>query len=411
MPEEGTSQPGEQPSLDDQLKLARIEKLRLEIADLRTPWWKRAPTFGFYGAILATVVAILGIFYGEYSRRQDVAKGAIHDFIERQIERLRDANTRESAAMLLRDQKDAYDLLISKYQRSRDDSLRAGIIFALLYLDVNVEFLARRALQDNNPRVAHYACLALLKRGDTTALDGFLEKQRSKQRIKDDGEMVLIPSGSFWIGDDQGEFQEQPKHLVYVKAFYIDKHEVTNTHFEKFVQDTGYQSEGNWQKGYTSDTRDHPVVNVSWNDAVAYAQWAGRRLPTEAEWEKAARGGLIGKKYPWGDSLFHEMANFAGVSGKDKWLQTAPVRGFGANGFGLFDMAGNVAEWVADWYEETYYRHSLTENPKGPNSGIYRVLRGGSCYDFIPSQLRCAYRSRDIPNKFYAYWGFRCAKD
>ncbi|MFC1712224.1 SUMF1/EgtB/PvdO family nonheme iron enzyme [Candidatus Poribacteria bacterium] len=227
---------------------------------------------------------------------------------------------------------------------------------------------------------------------------------------KDGAEMALIPAGNFRMGSDDGEDDEKPVHTVYVDAFYMDKYPVTNTQYRRFVQATGHsepRSLGGFRPWsnlkFSGD--DQPVVCVSWNDAQAYAQWAGKRLPTEAEWEKAARGGLMDMKYPWGNEIKDENANY-GVNVK----HTTPVSSYPPNDYGLYDMAGNIWEWCADWYGENYYLDSPSLDPEGPGSGVLRVLRGGSWNHSRPSNLRVSYRSPGTPDILSNHVGFRCAE-
>ena len=234
---------------------------------------------------------------------------------------------------------------------------------------------------------------------------------------KDGAIMALIPAGDFQMGDsfNEGSSDERPVHTVYIDAFYIDVYEVTNAQYKKFMDATGYKSPPFWDD-YRFNAPDRPVVGVSWHDAVVYADWAGKRLPTEAEWEKAARGGLVGKRYPLGDTITRDDANYDhwGTGGKDIWPYTSPVGSFAPNGYGLYDMAGNVYEWVADWHAPDYYAYSPGSNPKGPNSGSSRVLRGGSWHDALAedhgtSCLRVATRYSSGPTFEFYYIGFRCA--
>jgi len=225
---------------------------------------------------------------------------------------------------------------------------------------------------------------------------------------QDGAPMVLIPAGEFQMGDafDEGNSDERPVHTVYVDAFYMDVYEVTNAQYKKFMDATGYKAPTDWDDD-SFNAPDHPVVGVSWHDAKAYAEWAGKRLPTEAEWEKAARGGLVGKRYPWGDEITHNDANYDDTGGKNQWSNTSPVGGFAPNGYGLYDMAGNVWEWCADWHGSNYYSKSLKLNPTGPKSGSYRVLRGGLWY-YNAFTLRVACRNARTSTSTNSNIGFRC---
>ena len=245
--------------------------------------------------------------------------------------------------------------------------------------------------------------------------------------------MVLIPAGEFQMGsdDDDAYDDEQPVHTVYVDAFFIDTHEVTNAQYWEFLD-----ANPNWQKhriddkfhngkylfhwdgnDYPRGKSNHPVTYVSWYAAMAYAQWAGKRLPTEAEWEYAARGGLNGKKYPWGDTITPGDANYDWRHVGD----TTAIGQYAPNGYGLYDTAGNVWEWTLDAYNEAFYAHSPRENPLAgkmtlrevltnySNVTTERVLRGGGWSN--PAWfLRVA--DRDLLTPANPGWanGFRCAR-
>ena len=234
--------------------------------------------------------------------------------------------------------------------------------------------------------------------------------------------MALIPSGSFEMGDHLDNVERAlPVHTVELDAFYMDVNEVTVGQFKQFIQLSGYNYEGNWlDVDKHSPTADHPMIYVTWYDAMAYSKWAGKRLPTEAEWEYAARGGLIGKRYPWADaeSVARKYANYYGTGGKDRWNKSsAPVGKFKPNKYGLYDMAGNVWEFCADWYNEKYYKNSPTKNPLGPDTGQLfdwggpcRVLRGGSWHS-AASALNVAFRGFSIPDDRHYFTGFRCVSE
>ena len=229
----------------------------------------------------------------------------------------------------------------------------------------------------------------------------------------DGAKMALIPAGSFEMGDSKDEPEawmkrSLPVHTVELDALYMDVNEVTMSQFKQFVEESGYAYEGNWNEvAKYSPTDKHPMIWVTWDNAAAYAKWAGKRLPTEAEWEYAARGGLSGKRYPWGDELTHDDANYWGTGGKDKWEYCAPVGSFESNGYGLYDMAGNVWEWCSDWFGGGYYATSPLKNPTGPTTGNQRVLRGGSWY-YGTFYLRAAFRGNNSPTLPYNFNGFRC---
>jgi len=235
--------------------------------------------------------------------------------------------------------------------------------------------------------------------------------------------MVYIPAGNFIMGSksDEGSDNERPQHNVYLDAYFIDQYEVTNAEYYRFWLADGAGSSshtpgGDWP-GVATEKPNHPIVYVSWFDATAYAEWAGKRLPTEAEWEKAARG-TDARVYPWGNDFNLNIgrimvhANYSDGGKVDGYDGTSPVGSFptGVSVYGCFDMAGNVWEWLADWYDANYYSKSPVKNPLGPGAGEYRVLRGGSWYVNIGS-LRCAYRLADTPADRYSSLGFRCAQD
>ena len=221
---------------------------------------------------------------------------------------------------------------------------------------------------------------------------------------------VTIPAGEFLMGSDakrdcDAYEDEQPQHLVYVRRYQIARVPVTNAQYKAFVDATGHRAPNHWQRGrIPADKEDHPVVYVSWYDAQTFCSWAGARLPTEAEWEKAARGS-DGRKYPWGDSAPDcGKAQYHGCGGETVVAGSKPA---GASPSGVLDMAGNVWEWCQDWYGENYYASSPSRDPQGPDSGNRRVVRGGSWY-FNEWYVRAANRHWNVPIFRYDLVGFRC---
>lgn len=300
--------------------------------------------------------------------------------------------------------------------------------------------------------------------------------------------MVWIPGGTFQMGSASGPADCLPVHQVTLDGFWMDQSEVTNAEFQKFVEATGYVTVAErpvtpqefpaggardfisslkepvepgalvfveppratsladffqwwrWQPGASwkhpegpgssiADRMDHPVVQVAWEDAAAYAKWAGKRLPTEAEWEYAARGGLDRKTYVWGDQKLPDGKNMANTwtgefpiqnSAEDGWPRTAPVKSYPPNAFGLHAMSGNVWEWTEDWYRPDYYKNSPEKNPPGPadshdpdEAGLpKKVMRGGSflCSDTYCLGYQPGRRSRTSPDTALQHLGFRCVK-
>ena len=227
---------------------------------------------------------------------------------------------------------------------------------------------------------------------------------------KDGAPMVLVPAGEFILGSEQGDDDEQPVHRVFLDSFYLDTFEVTNGRFAKFV--AAIQSEPPW--GFADhDTpvlhADRPVRWVTWLEATGYCLWAGKRLPTEAEWEKAARG-TDGRTYPWGQEPPTPVHAVFGL--KEGAETVAPIgdREKGTSPYGVRDLAGNLYEWVTDWYDDAFYTTTPTINPRGPGAGTAKVQRGGS-YINSPYRLRASFRTKGDPTEHDPHVGFRCAQD
>ena len=269
-----------------------------------------------------------------------------------------------------------------------------------------------------------------LRSGQSTPWEVHLEKISQIQKVTVPSSatpegMVLVPAGEFQMGSNDGKFDEKPVHTVYVDAFYMDVYEVTNAEYKKFVDAnpqwrkdhiSSRYHDGNYLKHWTGNSYgrgDHPVVYVSWYGAMAYAEWAGKRLPTEAEWERAARGGLSGKKYPWGNFLDSSKAQYRGGG-------TTAVGTYPPNKYGLYDMVGNVWEWCLDAYDGDFYQSSPHRNPIAGADGLTkvtsmfttvkssRVLRSGAWSN--RSALRVADRRRFSPVLTDNGSGFRCAR-
>lgn len=292
-----------------------------------------------------------------------------------------------------------------------------------------------------------------------------MEKRKSNQ-VKFPEDMVCILQGSFLMGtnDSEGflEDGEGPIREIYVDPFYIDTTAVTNAEFKQFVKETGYHTEAEkfgwsfvfhkfvskftalssrrvikapwwlavnnafWYQpegegSSIEDRMDHPVTHISWKDANAYCNWAGKRLPTEAEWEIAARGGLVQKKFPWGNQLKPEEEHHCNIwqgefplknTKRDGYVGTAPSKSFPYNGFGIYNTSGNVWEWCYDWFEKEHDALNNV-NPQGPQKGEAKVIRGGSylCHKSFCNRYRVGARSSNTPDSSSGNIGFRCVAD
>ncbi len=240
---------------------------------------------------------------------------------------------------------------------------------------------------------------------------------------KDGAPMVVIPAGSFTMGSNEGLPAERPEHVVTLDTYAIDRYEVSLRLYRKFLQEAQRDAPPTWDDEAAETVGDRPAVGVSWADASAYCTWAGKRLPTEAEWEKGARG-TDGRRYPWGHMQpFVDIANY----NRGVWVSEAVtlvnvaggVEGMsvrhglkegGRSPYGLHHMAGNAAEWVADWYDREYYAKSPDKNPTGPAKGEKKVIRGGSWSD-LPVALRSSARVSAEPDFQDRGIGFRCAME
>ena len=253
------------------------------------------------------------------------------------------------------------------------------------------------------------------------------QKQEESEATEQPGSMIVIPEGEFTMGDNEGLRNERPEHKIWLDSYEIDRFEVTMKEYQKFLDDNySIEPPPLWDDGVAvREAADRPAVGVTWEAANKYCKSVGKRLPTEAEWEKAARG-TDGRRFPWGHMQpFVDIARYnQGITGWVSYTLTlAPVtsgvtgmsirhglKTGGKSPYGLYHMAGNAAEWVSDWYDRDYYEVSPAKNPKGPESGELKGLRGGSWED-EPRRIRVTARSAAEPEFSDLTIGFRCAKD
>ncbi|MDF0643230.1 MAG: SUMF1/EgtB/PvdO family nonheme iron enzyme [Nitrospira sp.] len=271
-------------------------------------------------------------------------------------------------------------------------------------------------------------CLAAMTAGVLSLAAASPELMKDGQTVdvkavagKDGAPMILIPAGAFKMGSNEGLPNERPEHQVLLDNYYIDQYEVTLSLYRKFLESGNHDSPPTWDDEAATTVGDRPAVGMKWDDAAAYCQWVGKRLPTEAEWEKAARG-TDGRRYPWGHMQpFVDIANYnRGVwvseavtlvsvtSGLEGMSVRHGLKTGGRSPYGLAHMAGNAAEWVADWYDREFYQLSPEKNPTGPSKGEKRVIRGGSWAD-LPPALRVTARFSAEPEFEDRTIGFRCA--
>lgn len=334
-----------------------------------------------------------------------------------------------------------------------------------------VKFMCEKAFGESMAEKEQTPCCAASRSGDQKS-DQSREQSQKEENSKsvDISRMVKVPSGEFVMGTDSNigfpQDGEGPTREVYTDSFYIDQHAVTNAEFYQFVSETGYTTDAE-QYGWSfvfenflseedekhvvgavdsapwwtavegacwfrpdgpsstiEDKLTHPVTHISWEDAVAYAEWAGKRLPTEAEWEKAARGGLHQATYPWGDELRPDGDHRCNIwqgdfpdhnTGDDGFTSTCSVDEFNQNGYDMYNVSGNVWEWCSDWFSPDYHTSETYDsiNPTGPDTGDARVMRGGSflCHRSWCNRYRVAARSKNTPRSSTANIGFRTAVD
>ena len=244
-------------------------------------------------------------------------------------------------------------------------------------------------------------------------LERLRKNRAAEQAAVVETSVVEIPEGTFAMGSDGGQAleDERPKHQVWLSTFFMDLHEVTTEQYALFLSATHRVAPWQWNLVDLSQHGDRPVIGVDWADAEAYCRWKGKRLPTEAEWEKSARG-TDGRLYPWGNQLpAKERANFA-LGARFSYSQVLmPALSYesGKSAYGLYQMAGNVWEWTQGWYAADYYGISPERNPQGPEQGSFKVLRGGSWSD-LPKYLLAYGRFKLPPETRNSYTGFRCAR-
>jgi len=296
-----------------------------------------------------------------------------------------------------------------QYRIARKARNRRGLIaFIFCFLGtLSLGTFAAEPFQENSPK------------GEFEVVEG-----------KEGAPMIKIPAGEFKMGDNKGPRNERPEHMVWLDTYFIDQYEVTMERYQKFVDETNHDFPPLWDDGAAfEEAADRPAVGMAWDSAKAYCEWVGKRLPTEAEWEKAARG-TDGRRYPWGHMQpFVDFARYnLGTTGWVGYAITlAPVTS-GVTGmsirhglkegtkspYGLYHMAGNASEWVADWYERNYYEKSPKRNPQGPGTGEKKIFRGGSWED-PPKRLRVTARASAEPNfpvdANDLTIGFRCAME
>jgi len=355
---------------------------------------------------------------------------AVEDDATQLLERLREHDLLLAAAALADArpvQTDAFQEIAGeviaelKHLMERDSQRRLEAADALAEISRwgATEYLVQKAHAEGHPPVALVAVLGLARAGEREVLDRLFAQLGLILRLLNSSlgrfntevderilslletlgfPMVFVPAGEFLMGSNKVS-NERPPHQVCLDDYWIDKYPVTNAQFQRFVSETGYQTQGDWRREFVTGKENHPVVNVTWHDAVAFCEWAGKSLPTEAQWEKAARG-TDGRIYPWGNQWDASRCNISGRG-------TTPVDQYpnGVSPYGCYDMMGNVDEWCQDWFAKEYYQHSPSENPSGPEKGSCRVLRGGSWFNRWFAH--CASRYPYAPDVRLTYVGFR----